>query len=99
MPTKKKTKKVKNKNRFIEILSKYIPILIEKIKAFFTHRKVIKVGIGILITVFIALGFSFTCNYDSKKGFNCSTGYTPPDPDDVKKVLPNVGQNPKLDKK
>ncbi len=50
------------------------------------NKKVLKAGLSFLIITFIFLGFTvkWSCTED---GLSCSGGYTPPDPDDVKKII------------
>ena len=52
----------------------------------FVSGTVGKFSAGVLVVVFIALGttFGWQCGKD---GCNCSIGYKPPDPDNVRKII------------
>jgi len=45
-----------------------------------------KVSAGVLVTVFICLGFSFGVDY-GKDGLECNCGYKPPDPKKVRQLI------------
>lgn len=49
-------------------------------------KKSVKIGLAILIAVMFMLGFSINWQCGSK-GWRCGGGYTPPNPDDVNKIL------------
>ena len=97
MPNKKKKKTVSKKtkkqslwSRFWEFIFNVIETAFSALKKKVEDKKIAKAGAVVLVMVFLLLGLSlrWSCGKD---GFNCSGGYTPPDPDDVKKVIPLVG--------
>lgn len=61
---------------------KKILIWIKKLLA----KKSVQIGVAILIVVMFMLGFSINWNCGSQ-GWECGGGYTPPDPDDVHKII------------
>jgi len=79
MPTGKKHKKP---SKFTLIFN-----FIKKVWATQSKGSIIKKTATLaLVSVFILLGFRFGCTYQGN-GFQCSTGYTPPKPEDVKKII------------
>ncbi len=77
---------MKKKNKF-ETIKNYF----NKFKEFIKND-IGKISIILLIIVFILLGFSMNWVCSSKDGFSCSGNYTPPDPNDVKKIIKVSGK-------
>jgi len=81
----------KVKKNIFEVLDKSKEILkdktvTKKISKVFKNKKILKAGLSFLVITFIFLGFTvkWSCTED---GLSCSGGYTPPDPNDVKKII------------
>jgi len=81
----------KVKKNIFEVLDKSKEVLKDRkvtktISKAFKNKKVLKAGLSFLVITFIFLGFSmkWSCTDD---GLSCSGGYTPPDPNDVKKII------------
>ena len=67
----------------------------KKVKEFFKDKKILKAGILALIIAFIFLGSSIKWDYNSKDGLSCDGNYTPPNPDDVNKIIKLRDKAPK----
>jgi hypothetical protein len=57
-------------------------------------KKGVQVGISILIVVMLMLGLNIDWRCGSQ-GWNCDCGYTPPNPDDVNKIIKPADKKPK----
>ena len=49
-------------------------------------KKGVQIGVAILVVVMLMLGLSINWQCGSQ-GWNCGGGYTPPNPDDVNKLI------------
>ncbi len=99
--TKKKAIKKKKTFRFKKSLKKVILFIKERFPKWFKkakkatkESKAARVGLTVLVIAFIFLGFSLKWEFNSNDGLSCSGDYTPPDPEDVKKVI-NLREAPK----